>query len=792
MSGIFLSVLNMSLTGAFVIAVIVFARLPLKRAPKWISYCLWAVAAFRLIVPFSFESLFSLVPSGMPQIDAPVRAYMPSSVENRAYVPEPAGGSYALDSLPVMNWSDAAARVWLAGIVAMLIYCVISTLLLRRRLREALPCAGNIYETDTIKTPLVFGLFRPRIYLPIGLSGGEREYILLHEETHIRRRDCLVKFFAFLVLCVHWFNPFVWLAFVLMAADMETSCDERVMRELGGTSRSGFGRLENLKADYAMSLVRLAAERRIIGASPLAFGEGGVKERVKNVLKFKKPARIVIITAVVLAAALAIGLAVNRADLVFDFDGVTKIAVRSGTTGNPIEITDSEDVRKIAGFFGGRRFTREKAPDGTGWNVALMFYEGDKLIENITVLNESHIDVAAARYGCRDADIDTDYLESLIASASAGDRRPMLMVGGILYFDTGRQLPAEVDESAVLGTVASSVSQSEAPSRDGQSNFGKIGAKYAYFENGVAVLIDGEWVFFEKDSSSAAPDYADSEYGFALSFPFEYGDAIEVNPAPADDSPMQFELTAPQYGIGVIAYLDVWLSAASYRSDYSAMDVPFTELGSNGRYDFVLVQATDLPLDPVNDENGAAFLAIRDAFDAGQYRFTLIDADDPTPNGSLLSPLSDLPADYGAYENREKAISDGVYVSVQGAEIYNQATVDFFYKDFFEGRVAFMRTIEYTVEGDPIIKDYEHDGKIFIVVTDTTRDKFGSPEIFTETYRYLVPLDRSRPAGTPMPFYLSNDENIYEGTPDGDGARLKTDGLGMIPSPSDSVGSLFL
>jgi predicted transcriptional regulator len=391
----------------------------------------------------------------------------------------------------------------------------------------------------------------------------------------------------------------------------------------------------------------------------------------KNVLKFKKSTRIAIITALVLAAGLAIGLAVNRAALVFDFDGVTKIAVRSGTTGNSVEITAGEDVRKIAGFFNGRRFTREKALDGTGWNVALMFYEGDKLIENITVLDESHIDVAAARYGCRDADIDTDYLESLIVSASADDRRPMLMVGGILYFDAGRRLPAGIDESAALGAVASSVDQSEAPSRDGQSNFGKIGAKYAYFENGLAVLINGEWMFFEKAGSPAAPDYTDSGHGFA------------------------------------------WM------------------------------------------------------------------------------PLSYLPADYGAHDNLEKAISDGVYVNVQGAEIYNQATVDFFYKDFFEGRVAFMRTIAYTVEGDPIITDYEHDGKAFTVVTDTTRDKFGSPEIFAETYRYLVPHDRSRPAGVPMQFCLSNDETIYEATPDGDGARLK-DGLGRIPSPSDSVGTLFL
>ncbi|MDR1590025.1 MAG: DUF4362 domain-containing protein [Oscillospiraceae bacterium] len=656
MNGIFLSVLNMSLTGAFVVAVIFFARLPLKRAPKWISYCLWAVAAFRLITPFSFESLFSLVPSGMPQIDAPVRAYMPSYVENRAYAPDPVGGNYALESLPVTNWSDATAWVWLAGIAAMLIYCAISTLLLRRRLRESLPCGGNVYETDTIKTPLVFGLFRPRIYLPIGLSDGERAYILLHEQTHISRRDYLVKVFAFFVLCVHWFNPLAWLAFVLMAADMETSCDERVLRELGGASRSGIGGFENLKTDYATSLVRLAAERRIIGASPLAFGEGGVKERVKNVLKFKKPARLVIITAVVLAAGLAIGLSVNRVDDNQHFKGWT------------VENVASVDL--------------SLNPPGT----------------YVTVYDRGQI-----------ADI----------------------VNGILALDIGK----------------------------------------------------------------ATEEWRDMAMG---------GQTVQFNMRKADGEYIEIGVFTPY----------VIINEQSYEAKYESCEA-LNSLGNEIGNDFLADSAKYTSLYPA-DETPAPIAPELD---------TNIDADDQPSDGSLLSPLmilSDLPADYGAYENREKAISDGVYVNVQGAEIYNQATVDFFYKDFSDGKVAFMRTIEYTVEGDPIIKDYEHyehngkmftvvtdtytvegdpiikdyehyehDGKMFTVVTDTTRDKFGSTEIFTGTYKYLVPLDRSRPAGTPMQFYLSNSESIYESTPDGDGARLK-DGLGMIPSPSDSVGDLFL
>jgi len=149
------------------------------------------------------------------------------------------------------------------------------------------------------------------------------------------------------------------------------------------------------------------------------------------------------------------------------------------------------------------------------------------------------------------------------------------------------------------------------------------------------------------------------------------------------------------------------------------------------------------------------------------------------------TPLGDLPADYGTYENREQAIADGVYVNVQG-EIYNQIVVDIFYENAFAGIPAFMRVINYTIEGDPIIADYQYDGAVFTVTKDTSRDKFGANEIYTQSYEYLVPLDRSRPYGTPRPYYLSNSKNIFTGTPDGEGATL-IEGLEWIPSPSDNA-----
>ena len=172
----------------------------------------------------------------------------------------------------------------------------------------------NIYEAHDIKSPFVLGIFSPKIYLPTGLLPHERGYILLHEETHIRRRDHIVKLVAFLILCIHWFNPLAWLAFLLMGADMEMSCDEQVIAILveygeGETEEPG----GDIAADYSMTLVRVATGRRILSGSPLAFGEGGIKERVKRVLSFKKPSRVIIIAAIAIAVVLSIGFAVSRA-----------------------------------------------------------------------------------------------------------------------------------------------------------------------------------------------------------------------------------------------------------------------------------------------------------------------------------------------------------------------------------------------------------------------------------------------------------------------------------------------
>lgn len=216
MEGLFLTVLNMSLTGSYVIAAIMLARLFLKKAPKAVSYALWGTAGFRLIFPISFESVFSLIPfkaQPIPQT-APLgeNVSLGSAVGAALRAVGDAANGYPVTTQAYHSeaWLMFGGYLWLIGMAALLLYSIVSIVLLKRRLQGAVFSGGNIYEADNLRTPFVLGFFRPKIYIPIGLREEERRYILLHEQTHIQRFDHLVKPFAFLILALHWFNPLVW------------------------------------------------------------------------------------------------------------------------------------------------------------------------------------------------------------------------------------------------------------------------------------------------------------------------------------------------------------------------------------------------------------------------------------------------------------------------------------------------------------------------------------------------------------------------------------------------------
>lgn len=311
-------VFNMSVTASVAILFVLLARLLLKKAPKIFSYALWAVVLFRLLCPVSITTGFSLL--GL--LDAPVTEttthttaveYIPQDVVHtpvpEVKLPVPGVNQTVNEALPQGDEQTAAdpmeapvalaTLVWLAGIGVLAAYSVVSLLRLRQRLVGAVPLRDNIYLVDYIDSPFVMGIFCPKIYLPSSLTEQERVYILLHERHHIRRGDHIIKALAFFALCIHWFNPMVWVAFVLSSKDMEMSCDEAVVQKLG----------EGIRADYSASLLSLATGRRIIAGTPLAFGEGDTKSRIKNLLNWKraKPAVVFLALALVVLVAAVCG-----------------------------------------------------------------------------------------------------------------------------------------------------------------------------------------------------------------------------------------------------------------------------------------------------------------------------------------------------------------------------------------------------------------------------------------------------------------------------------------------------
>ncbi|HHY69584.1 MAG TPA: hypothetical protein GYA09_05300 [Firmicutes bacterium] len=317
MTSVFLKVLSMTAVGTLVALFVMLVRPLLRKAPKVFSYVLWLVVLFRLICPLSIESNLSIVP--VPQVtdkihSAVIQSADPSNipVQDAIQIVEPVApepGNAVEYEAPSEPWSPpesssatiwhALSRVWLVGATAVLGYGIYSYFRLKRNLTFATLVEGNIYEVDTISSPFVLGILSPKIYIPVTVQGEEREYVLKHEEYHIKRMDHIVKALYFLALAIHWFNPIVWLSFSLMTKDMEMSCDEMVLSRWG----------KDIRADYSTCLLNMSINQRF--ASPLAFGENNTKSRIKNVAGYRKPSSWLMIISLLVVVSVIIVLAVN-------------------------------------------------------------------------------------------------------------------------------------------------------------------------------------------------------------------------------------------------------------------------------------------------------------------------------------------------------------------------------------------------------------------------------------------------------------------------------------------------
>lgn len=304
MNRIFLELFNNAVVSGILIIAVIVVRMCIKKAPKWITCLLWGLVAIKLVLPFHIESMLSLIPSAEP---------IPVDIEYQS-VPQITSGIEAMNDVvnpmlaanftpnagasvnPMQLVISAASVLWVAGMVILFLYFIVSFFLLRKRVAAAENIFENVYLCDNVNSPFIFGIVRPRICLPSGIEQDTVECVLAHERAHLRRFDYIWKPLGFLILIVYWFNPLCWIAYVLLCRDIEFACDELVTRDKD----------KSWKAAYCQALLNCSIKRKVITACPIAFGEVGVKDRVKKVLHYRKPA----VWSIVVAATLCVVVAV--------------------------------------------------------------------------------------------------------------------------------------------------------------------------------------------------------------------------------------------------------------------------------------------------------------------------------------------------------------------------------------------------------------------------------------------------------------------------------------------------
>lgn len=297
------NLINISITAGYIILAIILIRLLFNKAPKHLVCAMWGIAALRLMLPFSIESTFSLIPAAQT-IQTDTFRYEGTVLHSPAVIDVvtnpvyPTNLSVELDT-SIGGLADKITLftfIWVAGMALMISYAIISAFVLKRKVATAVLLKENIKQTDAISTPFLFGIIKPAIYIPYSVSSNDFEYVVAHEQAHIKRRDYIWKPLGFIILSVYWFNPIIWIAYILLCKDIEAACDERVIRDMQ----------DDYRRSYSAALLNCSLKRPLITACPLAFGEVGVKDRIKNVMNYKKPGFWVIVTAGILCIVLAV------------------------------------------------------------------------------------------------------------------------------------------------------------------------------------------------------------------------------------------------------------------------------------------------------------------------------------------------------------------------------------------------------------------------------------------------------------------------------------------------------
>ena len=425
MSELFLKIVNMSISASCVVVAVLALRFCLKKAPKWVNVLLWGIVAARMVFPFSIESVLSLIPSAETisptimmeqspsvQTGVPALNHVINPVISGSFTPAPGASAN-----PLQIWIPVLAGIWLFGIVALFLYSAVSYCRLRRKVCEAVILRDNIYQSENVCSPFVLGIIRPKIYLPYHMDSREVGHVIAHEQTHIRRKDHWWKPLGFLLLTIHWFNPLMWLSYVLLCRDIELACDEKVIGKMGNAQR----------ADYTQALVACSVDRRLIAACPLAFGEIGVKERVKSVMNYKKPAFWIVLASVIVCAVIAVCFLTNPIGFQFDVSANTIVSanhfdMRNADDPVSIEMTPAQISELNSRLAGVKNCKRSDKYAGLtpGYQISAQMQDGSYIrISGYSLSDNTMVDIE--QNGKRYAVSDREFQEYLSRICAGGD-----------------------------------------------------------------------------------------------------------------------------------------------------------------------------------------------------------------------------------------------------------------------------------------------------------------------------------------------------------------------------------
>lgn len=447
---VFTEILNQSISASWLILAVIVIRAFMKKTPKSLRYVLWGFVAVRLLCPVFLESTWSLVPnievrskqnnenesfdsvavgdaenldeskneaSGMSENQQDNLQNMEAEEPNKDI------GDERVEVLPdeVVDITDLntnrfsmqaifpiAAGIWMLGMVVIGFRSVISVIRLKNKVAASLQIGENIWMCDEIQSPFVLGVISPRIYVPSFITEEQLPFILAHENEHLKYRDHWWKPVGFAILTFYWFNPLVWAAYILLCRDMELACDERVIRQMN----------EEEKKQYSKSLLICNNPRHMIFACPVAFGEIGVKERVKNILDYKKPSTWIVAMGVIVCIIIAVCFMTNPKTITLDLDveAIAKIELRSGMTGKIIEITDENEIFRITAKINKLEFQKKGSAVGHGgWSYWLIWYDAQgNEIESFTTVGDNRIAREDYFYQCVNGTLDKDYYKELL------------------------------------------------------------------------------------------------------------------------------------------------------------------------------------------------------------------------------------------------------------------------------------------------------------------------------------------------------------------------------------------